>query len=140
MNRAKNEKLSRKELKENCQSRIADLRRLFDNFNKGVEDDPDGNFCDYGLCFDYVPAGTFANRSGYFRYQLSTGGPGDEFDFYCDAELKLFKIHYKWLDWYQVDTLSLDPEKEDYKLMEEIFELFREVGTVESELKKAKNN
>ena len=66
---------------------LKDLRHLW-----GPDHDEDGCKCDegsrwdHGLSFDYVAAGTFkGQREGYYRFQLSTGGPGDEFRFYADA-------------------------------------------------------
>ena len=43
-----------------------------------------GNIFEYGLSFDYVTPGTFKSQvGGYFRYQLSWGGPSDEIRFYA---------------------------------------------------------
>ena len=54
-----------------------------------------GSFNDYGLCFDYVEPGTWENQAaGYYRYQLSWGGPSDEFQFYGDG-----RIEYRFMDW-----------------------------------------
>ena len=55
-----------------------------------------GNFYDYGLDFSYVEPNTFGNqKTGYYRYQLSWGGPSDEIRFYQDG-----KIEYSFMDWY----------------------------------------
>jgi len=63
--------------------------------------DPEDPFLgEYGLAFDYVPAGTFQDQGeGYFRYQLSWGGPADELRFYADPDLRVYKIEYWFLDW-----------------------------------------
>jgi hypothetical protein len=56
---------------------------------------------EYGLAFDYVPAGTFDDqRHGYFRYQLSYGGPSEEFRFFVDLERQLVKAEFWLLDWF----------------------------------------
>jgi hypothetical protein len=94
-------------------SRIADLRRLIAADNAGDEDGvPDlGTLNEYGLSFDYVAPGTFTDqRRGYWRYQLSWGGPSDEFRFYAhrDADhtpwrtdyFKVERIEYWYLDWW----------------------------------------
>tara|TARA_R100001460_G_C3517650_1_gene172215 strand:- start:235 stop:687 length:453 start_codon:yes stop_codon:yes gene_type:complete len=57
------------------------------------------DFFDYvnqsGLCFDRVEAGTFEDqRAGYWRWQLSWGGPADEFRLFDNNDLE-----YWYLDW-----------------------------------------
>ena len=57
--------------------------------------------CEYGLSFDYVPSATFEDQAvGYFRYQLSYGGPAEEFRFYVDPEHNLIKAEFWLLDWF----------------------------------------
>jgi len=58
------------------------------------------NFFDYaneaGLSFDYVEAGTFNDqRAGYYRWQLSYGGPSEEFRLFDNGDLE-----YWYLDWF----------------------------------------
>lgn len=49
-----------------------------------------------GLSFDYVEAGTFKDqRAGYYRWQLSYGGPSEEFRLYENGDLE-----YWYLDWF----------------------------------------
>jgi len=128
----------------NLEERIADIRKLWVLYN----DDPEaydyelGNLYEYGLCFDYVPPGTFKDQlEGYFRWQLSTGGPGDEFRFYADRSpnrfprWSVYRIEYWYLDGY--DGAHIDLYGEDEKLMRELFEFFAEVGVVDSEYDKA---
>ena len=60
---------------------------------------------EYGLGIDYVQAGTFEDQEeGYIRWQLSWGGPSDEFRFYCVRDRlgnrKPYKIEYWFLDWF----------------------------------------
>ena len=51
---------------------------------------------DYPLSFDYVEANTFTDQEeGYFRYQISWGGPQEE--------LRIFEngtIEFWFLDWF----------------------------------------
>ena len=118
------------------ESRIADLDKLWRVYCDGEEDDEDlGNIHEYGLCFDYVSAGTFGDQSeGYFRYQLSTGGPGDEVRFYTDAARKVHRIEYWFLDWF--DGAHRKVTGEDEGLLLEIWDWFEECGAVEEALKK----
>jgi hypothetical protein len=56
---------------------------------------------EYGLCFDYVAPGTFNDQDeGYWRYQLSWGGPSDEIRFYSSDGKHLYKAEYWFLDWF----------------------------------------
>ena len=88
-------------------------------------------FNEYGLCFDFVEAGTFdGQRCGYYRYQISTGGPGEEIRFYDGGLIEFvfldwftgvgFNVTYderfNWLDKFfaeieMMDWQSLDPEQ-----------------------------
>lgn len=130
-----------------CEERIGEeyrreietVRKLWKLYQEGDEEgDPDlGTFPEHGLAFDYVPAGTFKNQCmGFFRWQISTGGPGDEFRFYTDPAGVLYRISYVFLDWWDGATLELGGE--DFDLLSEIFGWFREIGAVEAELRKAK--
>ena len=66
----------------------------FGVYEKGSDDLPP--FFEYGLCFDYVEPDTFDDQDeGYFRYQLSYGGPSDEIRFYHDGT-----VEYVYLDWF----------------------------------------
>jgi len=60
------------------------LRALWKLYQSGNEEShPDyGRFEEYGLGFDYVSAGTFNNKEGYFRVPDFLGGPSEEFRFY----------------------------------------------------------
>tara|TARA_X000000950_G_scaffold43136_3_gene48263 strand:+ start:396 stop:872 length:477 start_codon:yes stop_codon:yes gene_type:complete len=58
------------------------------------------NFFEYaneaGLAFDYVEAGTFNDqRAGYYRWQLSYGGPSEELRLFDNGDLE-----YWYLDWF----------------------------------------
>lgn len=105
--------------------RLKDLRRLYGE-RRGDSD----SLSEYGLCFDFVPAGTFEDqKKPYFRYQLSWGGPAEEFRFYIDSQLEPYRIEFWLLDWF--DGASEELEGEDFRLLENIFELFREQGLVQ---------
>ncbi len=125
-------------VRKHYQGRIADLTKLWKLYNEGNdESDEDlGTFNEYGLCFDYVPKGTFSDQKrGFWRYQLSTGGPGDEFRFYADETLSLTKIEYWFLDWF--DGAKVNVTGKALELMTEIWEFFKECGTIEKTMKGA---
>ena len=52
------------------------------------------------LSWDYVEPFTFQEqKAGYFRLQLSWGGPSDEFRIYTDMQKNIKKIEYWYMDW-----------------------------------------
>lgn len=78
------------------QDRLADLTWLL----AGVKCEELGRLEDYALGFDYVPPYTFDDQSeGYFRYQISWGGPSDEFRFFYRGTLD-YRFEYWFLDWF----------------------------------------
>jgi hypothetical protein len=54
------------------------------------------------LSWDYVEAGTFADQEqGYYRLQLSWGGPSDEFRIYTTQYAdEIDVIEYWYMDWF----------------------------------------
>jgi len=120
------------------ESTMDTVKTLWELYCKDPEayDDDLGNWNEYGLCFDYVAAGTFTDQEiGYFRYQISYGGPSEEFRFYTDPEYNLYKVEFWFLDWYDGAKRILAGEDSD--LLDEIFEFFKECESVESEYQKA---
>jgi len=90
-----------------------------------------GTFNEYGLCFDYVAAGTFDDQEqGYFRYQLSYGGPSDEFRFYTDAGRNCYCIEYWFLDW--GDGAHRELRDDDKTLLKQIFGYFEDCGVTDT--------
>ena len=64
------------------------------------------------LGFDYVEPGTFTDQlEGYWRWQLSWGGPGDEFRIYINPDKSVHRIEYWYLDWYDGAHVTLSPEQ-----------------------------
>ena len=79
-----------------------------------------GYFSEYGLSFDYVEPDTFDDQPvGYWRYQLSWGGPSDEFRFWYNGN-RVYSIEYWFMDWF--DGAKRQLTGEDFGLLEEIFE------------------
>jgi hypothetical protein len=116
--------------------RIRDIRKVWKAYTDGNEEgDPElGSFYEYGLAFDYVEGGTdFNPGAGYFRWQLSWGGPSDEFRFYTDTRGRPYSVEYWFLDWFEGAKRQLTGR--DKELLDEIFENFREMGATESALR-----
>lgn len=96
-----------------------------------------GSFYDYGLAVDYVTPGTFNNKAGYLRYQLSYGGPSEEIRFYFTPKAReAYKIEFVYLDW--GTGVGFDITNEDWAKW--LFDWFNEVGTAEAEMNKAFEN
>ena len=133
-----NEKNCKNQVKSRLNSRIEDLEKLWKLYQEGNEEgDSDlGEFCDYGLSFDYVAANTFDDqKQGYFRYQLSWGGPSDEFRFFCDPGFNCYSIEYWFLDWFDGASIELIGKNEE--LLMEIYNFFNEIGSCQAEFEKA---
>ncbi|KKL67901.1 hypothetical protein LCGC14_2130370 [marine sediment metagenome] len=80
-------------VKENYESRIKDLITLWDSEEGETEEL--GGLADYGLDISKVEAGTFEKqREDYIRYQLSWGGPSDEFRIFKNGD-----VEYWYMDW-----------------------------------------
>ena len=124
-------------INENLKSRIFDLGKMWLAYKDGDEDkyiDEIGNISEYGLSFDYVEPNTFKDqKEGYYSYQLSCGGPSDEFRFYVNLDLSLYKIEYYFLDWFDGANKKLNGKT--FNLLSEIFEHFKECGALVKERK-----
>ena len=120
-----------------------------DTTQEQIEEAISAAVCDYGLGFDYVEPDTWKDQTeGYFRYQLSWGGPSEEFRFYVSpvAEGQQFipyKIEFWFMNWfdsagYRVMNESLTrTDKEgtvtlkqidERELLLSVFDWFQEIG------------
>ena len=89
-----------------------------------------GTLDEYGLSFDYVAPDTFTGQAkGYFRWQLSYGGPSDEFRFHINPDFSCRAIEYWFLDWFDGAHLRIDRGG----IIGEWFEMMRELGTAKNE-------
>ena len=108
------EKTCAERIDRHYKSTMKDIKEFLNN------EDYDG-LNEYGLSMDYVEPGTFNDqREGYFRWQLSWGGPSDEFRLYDNDDLE-----YWFLDWGDGDCIELDGE--DYNLISGYLEEYRDM-------------
>ena len=127
----------------NLEGRVKDLKTLWELYGEDPEahNEDLGNMYEYGLCFDYVAPMTFDDQpEGYFRYQLSWGGPSDEFRIYANQSgpyrWHVYKLEYWFLDWF--DGAKRHLSGPDRELLEEIFEcFFVQAGSANHEYQKA---
>jgi len=105
-------------VKEAFESRMEDVRILWKAEDNETEDL--GKLDEYGLCFDYVDAGTFENQKrGYKRWQLSWGGPSEEFRIYEDGSMEFW-----YMDWF--DGACVDVEGSDYDIINQLWGIYNE--------------
>ena len=96
-------------------------------------------FYEYALCFDYVSAYTDEDeyQRGFFRYQISWGGPSEEFRFYTDEFLNLTHTEYWFLDWFDGASKTIGSTHEHYETVQMLWSHFKNSGTVDSLFKGA---
>lgn len=113
-------------------STLDDLEKLWALYlrDPDEEDDDLGSLYDYGLAFDYVAPYTFRDQAeGYWRWQLSTGGPADEIRFFAShGGAGCYRIMYWFIDWY--DGASVDVT--GVKLVHDLWGWFQDMGAVDS--------
>lgn len=96
--------------------------------------DETGNFYDYGLSLDYQEKE--GRKRGYFRFQLSWGGPSEEIRFYFDGDGsrgQADKIEFVFMDW--GTGIGFDVTGEDWAQW--LWDWFQSCGTVQYEYNKA---
>src|SRR3990167_3824925 len=86
-------------------SRMKAIRTLYDAEDQTTEEL--GSLYEYGLAIDLVEAGTFeGQKADYIRYQLSWGGPSEEFRIYKNGDVEFWFLD--WFDGAKVDVLGKD--------------------------------
>ncbi len=117
-------------VEQHLQSRVEDLQRFFEDEEAYEE------FYEYGLSFDYVATRTFKGQTeGYFRYQISWGGPSEEFRFFVGYDHSLIRCEFWYLDWFDGARRTLGGS--DLAVLTQVFEFFEECGSLEAEYTKA---
>ena len=119
------EKKCKDRIKAEWRDRSADIKKLWALWNEDSDanDDDLGNLNEYGLGFWYTPAEK--RRAGYFVWQFSTGGPGDEIRFWTDPQFNLIRAEYWFLDWF--DGAHIDVT--DNETVRDIWESFFQEST-----------
>ena len=74
-------------------------------------------FDEYGLAFDWVPGKD--GKPGYFRYQISWGGPSEEIRFYVDPTFRLYKAEFWYMDWWDGACVDITARDEATSLWRE---------------------
>ena len=126
--------------REHKDSRFSDLRKLWKAEMAGDDKEvPNlGRLNEYGLSFDYVEPETFPDQPrGYWRYQLSWGGPSDEIRFYAESSdaARPDRIEYRFMDWFDGHGRSLMGR--DLALAVDLWQWFQECGSTEAAYREA---
>jgi len=102
--------------------------KLFYEDQSGYEDFFD-YVNNYGISFDYVEKNTFEDQErGYFRFQLSWGGPSEEFRIYVDYDKQITHIEYWFLNWGDGASIEVDEDSICYEVCEQFTDLSMEVA------------
>lgn len=113
-------------VKESFESMMDDIRQLWKAEQDGEDGVDDiGTMTEYGLSWDYVYPGTFNDQPYlYLRWQLSWGGPSQEFRFIGiylgHGKFLCQKIEYWHLDWFDGAPYEIGRNHPDYKTLMEI--------------------
>jgi len=110
---------------------VIDAQGLFDEHEDEIREAGREAFNQYALAFDYVAPGTFNDqKEGYWRYQISWGGPSEEIRFYASKGhdgWHLYKAEFWYLDWFDgARTIVTDDS-----IVQTLWEEFEETGTVQ---------
>ena len=123
-----------KTCKERINDKYADRIETIESIFECIDDAYDGQdydaiddalteFDEYGLCFDYVEPNTFDDQKrGYLRWQLSWGGPSDEFRFFVDEQGGITDIEYHFMDWFDGAVIKVNPFSETAELLDRAFD------------------
>jgi len=132
------EKRCKELVKEAYQSRMKHISKLWSQHKSDPEarDSELGAWEEYGLSFDYVPKDTFTGQKrGYFRYQLSWGGPSEEFRFYVDETLQIDRVEFWYLDWF--DGAKVKVRGKALQTWREIWAEFMEMDILRNKMREA---
>ena len=93
--------------------------------NDEYHPDEETTLYEYGLCADYVAPNTFDDQAeGFFRWQISWGGPSDEFRFYVSPErygVSVDSVEYRFHDWF--DGAGVDLDGDDLQVLKNVFDM-----------------
>ena len=119
------DKTCKERIHDEYDNRIETIESILDQIDHHYSEPPDDEalkeLYEYGLSFDYVEPNTFKDQKrGYLRWQLSWGGPSDEFRFFIDEQGGITDIEYRFMDWFDgavidVNMRSCDGKKFDHK-------------------------
>ena len=104
--------------------------------NNNIAEELTDRFGQYGLSFDYVEPVTTEKddtlqHRDYYRYQISWGGPSEEFRFYVNNENELERAqfwYFHWCNGASVECTADETVLALFYLYQEILEFFKEAA------------
>ena len=75
------------------------------------------------LCWDYVDSE--GREAGYYRLQLSWGGPSDEFRIYVNQDKEIDIIEYWFMDWFDGAHILVPKDSESWNICDQFLECER---------------
>jgi len=75
------------------------------------------------LCWDYVEGE--GREAGYYRLQLSWGGPSDEFRIYVNQDKEIDIIEYWFMDWFDGAHVLVPKDSESWNICDQFLEFER---------------
>lgn len=90
-------------------------------------------FHDYDDLYDYVNQTALSwdyvdsegREAGYYRLQLSCGGPSDEFRIYVDQDKEIDIIEYWYMDWFDGAYVLVPKDSESWNVCDHFLECER---------------
>ncbi len=124
------DKTCKERIRDEYVDRIETIQSIFeciddahDNRDYHTVDNAQTELNEYGLSFDYVEPNTFEDQErGYLRWQLSWGGPSDEFRFFIDEQGGITNIEYHFQDWLDGAVIRVNPFSETAELLDRAFD------------------
>jgi hypothetical protein len=99
------------------------VRHIMANMLSSTESDDEPTLEDYGVSFDWISPDDFPDiRIGYYKWQISCGGPDTEYRFFADKERNVDKVEYWYKQWN--DAAMRPIQGEDFKLLVKVFNWF----------------
>ena len=87
---------------------IANIMQRQQSEDSNIADQAYNEFYEYGLSFEYVPPFRFENqRAGFWCWQISWGGPSEEFRVYVDEDERIVEIDFVYLNWGEGHTIPI---------------------------------
>ena len=111
---------------ESTMKTVRNLADWYGEGNEGSHPEEGTTLFEYGLSADYVAPDTFDDQpEGFFRWQLSWGGPSDEFRFYVGSQGRFGPcvdgVEYRFHAWF--DGAGVDLDGEDLARLKDVFQM-----------------
>jgi hypothetical protein len=82
---------------------------------------------DQFLGFDFVEPFTFGEdqKAGYWRLQISWGGPSSEFRIYVDSNDNIGAVEYWYMDWFDGAYVEVGEDSECFNICQDLIDTIR---------------